>query len=130
MRRTRWHRGVLACSLATAALAVPAAANAVTPGALGHEGRWMTDPQGRVVVLHGFNMVNKTPPFHATALGFGPDDWQLRHRVFAQDADCVAHRLRRMGVHQVGQLAGFPAQHIADRELVGRPVEAAAQEPV
>jgi endoglycosylceramidase len=41
---------------------------------LGHAGRWLTDAAGRVVILRGFNMVNKLPPYHPAALGFGADD--------------------------------------------------------
>jgi endoglycosylceramidase len=41
---------------------------------LGHAGRWLTDPQGRVVVLHGFNMVAKLPPYDVAQAGFGEDD--------------------------------------------------------
>lgn len=68
-------RGTCA-SLAAAVLMMAGAstANAATAGELGHEGRWLTDDQGRVVTLHGFNMVNKVAPFHATALGFNDDD--------------------------------------------------------
>jgi endoglycosylceramidase len=41
---------------------------------LGHAGRWLTDDQGRVVVLHGFNMVAKLPPYDVQQAGFGDDD--------------------------------------------------------
>jgi endoglycosylceramidase len=41
---------------------------------LGHAGRWLTDAQGRVVVLHGFNMVAKLPPYDVAKAGFGADD--------------------------------------------------------
>ena len=41
---------------------------------LGHAGRWITDDQGRVVVLHGLNMVYKRPPYAPDAIGFGDDD--------------------------------------------------------
>jgi endoglycosylceramidase len=37
-------------------------------------GRWLTDERGRVVVLHGMNMVNKLPPYHPAAIGFGAKD--------------------------------------------------------
>ena len=37
-------------------------------------GRWLTDEHGRVVVLHGVNMVNKLPPYDPAAIGFGVDD--------------------------------------------------------
>jgi endoglycosylceramidase len=40
----------------------------------GHAGRWITDPGGRVVVVHGVNMVNKREPYLPSALGFGPED--------------------------------------------------------
>jgi endoglycosylceramidase len=39
-------------------------------GPLGHSGRWLTDGQGRVVILHGVNLVNKRPPYEPGALGF------------------------------------------------------------
>jgi endoglycosylceramidase len=54
------------------ALALPGTAAAAS--ALGHAGRWITDPDGRVVMLHGLNMVSKLPPFLPSAEGFGADD--------------------------------------------------------
>jgi endoglycosylceramidase len=61
-----------------AALALLAAAVAAAPAAaslpLGHKGRWITDSAGRVVVLHGVNMVYKRPPYAPDAAGFGADD--------------------------------------------------------
>jgi endoglycosylceramidase len=41
---------------------------------LGHAGRWITDAQGRVVILHGTNMVYKLAPFYPAASGFGSSD--------------------------------------------------------
>ena len=41
---------------------------------LGHRGRWLTDARGRIVILHGVNMVAKLPPYHPAAFGFGRDD--------------------------------------------------------
>jgi endoglycosylceramidase len=38
---------------------------------LGHSGRWITDASGRVVILHGLNMVNKQAPYTPEAAGFG-----------------------------------------------------------
>jgi endoglycosylceramidase len=35
-------------------------------------GRWLVDPQGRVVVLHGFNVIRKTEPYFPPV--FGPRD--------------------------------------------------------
>lgn len=60
----------IAClpALASGALSAPA-----LPG-IGHAGRWMTDATGRVVIVHGFNMVYKRPPYYPGAAGFGADD--------------------------------------------------------
>jgi endoglycosylceramidase len=41
---------------------------------LGHLGRWITDADGRVVIVHGINMVYKRPPDDPAAVGFGNDD--------------------------------------------------------
>ena len=41
---------------------------------LRHAGRWITDADGHVVVLHGFNMVYKSAPYAPAAAGFGDDD--------------------------------------------------------
>ena len=76
-------RRLLGClaTLAAAAFAVaPTTASAAPNDPLGHEGRWITDGQGRVVTLHGFNMVNKRAPYYATDLGFGEDDARFLHR--------------------------------------------------
>jgi endoglycosylceramidase len=63
-----------------AGLAVAAPASAVGPvPPLGHEGRWITDAHGRVVILHGFNMVYKRPPYFPHAAGFGADDARFLH---------------------------------------------------
>jgi endoglycosylceramidase len=46
-----------------------------TPSPLvGHSGRWLLDAQGRVLIVHGRNVVNKLAPFTAQAWGFGDDD--------------------------------------------------------
>ena len=70
-------------ALALALLAFPG----LTPGAgaapgatglaasgLAQSGRWITDPSGRVVTLHGLNQVFKVPPYLPSADGFGDDD--------------------------------------------------------
>jgi endoglycosylceramidase len=62
----------LAAVVALAALCAQARASPTTP--LGHSGRWITDAKGRVVVLHGVNMVYKRPPYYPAAAGFGADD--------------------------------------------------------
>lgn len=43
-------------------------------GPLDHAGHWLVDPQGRVIVVHGTNMVYKLPPYDPAAAGFGPSD--------------------------------------------------------
>lgn len=52
---------------------VPAEADP-PPGKLGHTGRWLTDAHGRVVVLHGFNLVAKSAPYTPASVGFDADD--------------------------------------------------------
>ena len=66
---------VRALCLALVLLSAVAPAVAAAPSTpLGKAGRWITDAEGRVVILHGWNMVNKLPPYHPSALGFGEDD--------------------------------------------------------
>ena len=72
-------------SLALVSLAVmpaccgTAVARPVSP--LGHAGRWITDARGRVVVVHGINMVYKLPPYYPAAAGFGDDDAAFLARI-------------------------------------------------
>ena len=70
----------LACVSAVTGLALCAGAQA-SPAAiatpklpLGHSGRWITDARGRVVIVHGVNMVYKIAPYYPSATGFGDDD--------------------------------------------------------
>ena len=58
-------------ALALVGSCAPALPAAAAPS---HEGRWITDERGRVVVLHGFNMVAKVAPYTAQSVGFGDDD--------------------------------------------------------
>jgi endoglycosylceramidase len=62
-------------------LAAVATAAAKPAPPLAHEGRWFTDANGRVVILHGVNMVNKVGSYRPADTGFGPDDarWLRRH---------------------------------------------------
>src|ERR1700749_4514387 len=39
-----------------------------------HVGTWITDPQGRVMILHGLNQVYKVAPYEPSTDGFGDDD--------------------------------------------------------
>jgi endoglycosylceramidase len=66
---------------AVALLLLPARAGADTAGytglaatGLSQTGRWITDADGRVVILHGLNQVFKVPPYEPSADGFGDDD--------------------------------------------------------
>src|SRR3954468_23832821 len=68
----RMRRALLTALAAAAAIAPAAIAKPALP--LGHAGRWITDAHGRVVVLHGINMVYKRPPYAPDATGFGDDD--------------------------------------------------------
>jgi endoglycosylceramidase len=55
-------------------VALPACALAAPSLPLDHAGRWVTDAGGRVVVIHGINMVYKLPPYAPSAIGFDGDD--------------------------------------------------------
>jgi endoglycosylceramidase len=41
---------------------------------VGHVGRWLTDASGRVLLLHGVNLVAKVPRETPAEMGFGDDD--------------------------------------------------------
>jgi endoglycosylceramidase len=59
---------------AVLALAFPAYAPAAPVTPLDHTGRWITDSDGRVVILHGWNMVYKVGSYRPEDAGFGDDD--------------------------------------------------------
>ena len=61
-------------STACVAAALPASAAGAPALPLGHVGRWITDARGRVVIVHGTNMVYKLPPYYPSAIGFSADD--------------------------------------------------------
>lgn len=93
------------------ALAVPPSSAAPTPVALHREGRFLVDPAGRVVVLHGVNAVWKRAPYvpPATPGGFT-----------ARDADWIAAQgfdVVRLGVLFAGVMPrrGVIDQHYLDR---------------
>ena len=62
-----------AATAATVAATAATSRAADAPRARPH-GRWLLDPQGRVLVLHGLNMVYKRAPYAPDAEGFGRDD--------------------------------------------------------
>jgi endoglycosylceramidase len=43
-------------------------------GPVGHDGRWLTDADGRVLLPHGVNLVSKEPGVTPEEMGFGEDD--------------------------------------------------------
>jgi len=43
-------------------------------GPIGHQGRWLTDATGRVLLLRGINFVPKEAPYYPSAAGFGEKD--------------------------------------------------------
>ena len=75
-------RGLFAClgTLATVGALVLAAtvwvssAGASPALPLNHARRWITDADGRVVIVHGTNMVYKRLPYYPSAAGFGEED--------------------------------------------------------
>jgi endoglycosylceramidase len=83
MRRRAWFLRVTVLMLGCVSLLVLAAGpGASSPwigteehggllpqGPIGHEGRWLTDATGRVLLLHGINDVNKTAPYYPSAAG-------------------------------------------------------------
>jgi endoglycosylceramidase len=63
------------CGTSTHATAAPSASGPALPvGPIGHQGRWLTDADGRVLLLHGVNMVEKTAPYYPAAGGFSDAD--------------------------------------------------------
>ncbi len=77
------RRSLSALIVATVAslLAVTGVASAAPTLPLGHAGRWTTDATGRVVVVHGINMVYKLPPYYPAKAGFGDDDAAFLARI-------------------------------------------------
>lgn len=58
-------------STTTSSKPLPAAQPRARTSDLGHSGRWLTNAEGQVVILHGLNMVYKKPPYEPAAAGFG-----------------------------------------------------------
>jgi endoglycosylceramidase len=50
------------------------AGNALPAAPIGHRGRWLTDALGRVVLVHGVNMVDKAAPYDPASAGFSDAD--------------------------------------------------------
>ncbi len=76
MRSPRWLLALAVTTTLLAPLASARADDALTGAVppLSGQGRWFTDSLGRVVLMHGFNQVSKSAPYHPSAFGFGDDD--------------------------------------------------------
>jgi endoglycosylceramidase len=74
MRNPRKALRMLVLCVALVGCTIPASSAAAPSLPLSHTGRWITDPSGRVVILHGTNMVYKLAPYYPAAAGFGADD--------------------------------------------------------
>lgn len=69
-----------AASARSSCACAPQASRAAPQGPLSSAGRWITDARGKVVILHGLNMVYKRPPYDPRSVGFGADDAAFLHR--------------------------------------------------
>jgi endoglycosylceramidase len=63
-RAGRWSAAAAVVALGVVVLVSPAGAQAASPSPLHRQGGQLVDAQGRVVVLHGVNVVWKSPPFY------------------------------------------------------------------
>jgi endoglycosylceramidase len=52
----------------------PPSGPALPVGPIGHQGRWLTDAEGRVLLIHGVNMVQKDAPYDPASAGFSDAD--------------------------------------------------------
>jgi endoglycosylceramidase len=87
----RFRRAAVVALAAATTLAIPTAAmSAGRPGTPhpahpllasdDHVGRWLTDAGGRVVEVHGVNLVIKKPPYRPAKLGISADDARFMQR--------------------------------------------------
>ena len=67
---------VLVAAALAAALLAPGAARAIT-GPFHTDGRWIKDPEGRTVIVHGLQIAHKLPPYHPRPREFGARDARL-----------------------------------------------------
>jgi len=74
LSRTRVRGALLAIIAATVCCVGAGPATAAPKLPLSHAGRWITDAGGRVVVMHGANLVYKLAPFYPAAGPFGASD--------------------------------------------------------
>jgi len=67
-------RIAIAAGIAAASIGLAAPASADPEPRPQQHGRWLVDPDGRALVLHGVNMVTKTGTYAPSSTGFGADD--------------------------------------------------------
>jgi endoglycosylceramidase len=72
-------RFAAALALVAALLFRPAQAAIIQPA--GHTGTFLTDASGRLLIVHGINMINKFPPYDLASLGFGDEDAAMLQRM-------------------------------------------------
>ncbi|HGL5386854.1 TPA: glycoside hydrolase, partial [Burkholderia cenocepacia] len=77
-------------------------AGAASASAVSHAGRWLIDDEGRVLIVHGVNVVVKQPPYAPEAAGFGAKEMD---RLAADGFNAV-----RLGVAQQ-QLEPAPGRY-------------------
>ena len=74
-RATSFASGSSAASPIGADTGGTSTGSAVLPhGQIGHQGRWLVDASGRVLLFHGINMVEKAVPYYPSAAGFSDGD--------------------------------------------------------
>ena len=114
-----------ACSGSSKPSATPTVGAAVVTdprpaGTISHEGRWLTDAAGRVLMLHGTNMVSKGAPYYPAAAGFDDDDgaWLeangfdvVRLGVMATALMPEPGKVSETYLDQIGQTVDMLARH-------------------
>lgn len=81
-------------------------------------GRWLVDSVGRVVLLHGVNEVEKSPPFYPAGIGADDADFLARRGLYVLRLGVVFEAL----MPEPGQIDGDYIEHLAGivRELGAR----------
>ncbi len=76
---------------------------------IGHQGRWLTDQAGQVMLLHGVNLVMKSPPYYPSYFGFNAS--------YAQWLSKNGLDLVRLGVLASGEM---PTQGKLDQNYINQ----------
>ncbi|HEY5240896.1 MAG TPA: cellulase family glycosylhydrolase, partial [Polyangiaceae bacterium] len=72
----RWlaAAALFGCHSSAAPAGPPPSGPALPVAPIGHQGRWLTDAEGRVLLVHGVNVVEKDAPYYPSAEGFSDAD--------------------------------------------------------